>query len=367
MLLSLVIVRSPFRSKHYVVVQYMARWLKCPLPLPPDPPLPPQPPTHEAPYPQTSLPPDPSHGKQGGQGGIGDITGKGLRTAVALSTASRLYCVFPTKVTRKRLSRSANTCYGLCLRSVRICSSVAGARKPRTHDRACVGRPLICARHERSGGPTSAEAGKRGGVAVVVVGRAQGSCVVRRGSVDRCLPSPGESFIYCRAGADGERTEGAGWARMEEGAGRGGRRGGAWAGTEGDPGGDWGGRVDGRGGGGTRTATGDGGEPGRRDPGGDEGWVRAEGGAGKMGGDRAGGTGADGEGTGGTEGGGWVGGRRGRSQHCLLFLKDSGLWGLLFWDFVFRLSRKGKIKPQIQQPSNPFPMANPQMQYSKWN
>ncbi len=25
-------VRSPFRAKHHVVVQYMARWMKCPLP-----------------------------------------------------------------------------------------------------------------------------------------------------------------------------------------------------------------------------------------------------------------------------------------------------------------------------------------------
>ena len=34
-----IIVRSPFRAKHHVVVQFMARWLKCPLP----PPLPPPP------------------------------------------------------------------------------------------------------------------------------------------------------------------------------------------------------------------------------------------------------------------------------------------------------------------------------------
>ncbi len=27
------VVRSPFRAKHHVVVQYMARWMKCPLPL----------------------------------------------------------------------------------------------------------------------------------------------------------------------------------------------------------------------------------------------------------------------------------------------------------------------------------------------
>ncbi len=48
----LLIVRSPFGAKHHVVVQYMARWMKCPLPPPPTPlplsptPLPlPQPPT----------------------------------------------------------------------------------------------------------------------------------------------------------------------------------------------------------------------------------------------------------------------------------------------------------------------------------
>ncbi len=35
-----IIVRSPFGAMHHVVVQYMARWMKCPLPLP-KPPLPP--------------------------------------------------------------------------------------------------------------------------------------------------------------------------------------------------------------------------------------------------------------------------------------------------------------------------------------
>ena len=34
--------RSPFRAKHHVVVQYMARWMKCPLPPLPNP-LPPRP------------------------------------------------------------------------------------------------------------------------------------------------------------------------------------------------------------------------------------------------------------------------------------------------------------------------------------
>ncbi len=44
--LTQLIVRSPFRVKHHVVVQYMARWMKCPLPPPPFTPLPlPQPPS----------------------------------------------------------------------------------------------------------------------------------------------------------------------------------------------------------------------------------------------------------------------------------------------------------------------------------
>ncbi len=40
-------VRSPFRAKHHVVVQYMARWMKCPLP----PPLPQPPPPTRSPSP----------------------------------------------------------------------------------------------------------------------------------------------------------------------------------------------------------------------------------------------------------------------------------------------------------------------------
>ncbi len=73
-----IIVRSLFRTKHHVVVQCMARWMKCPLPPPPPPNPPPQ--------------LDPPQTRQGGQGRIDDITGKGLRTAVALSTASCLWC-----------------------------------------------------------------------------------------------------------------------------------------------------------------------------------------------------------------------------------------------------------------------------------
>ncbi len=78
------VVRSPFRAKHHVVVQYMARWMKCPLP-----PSPLN--TLALPNPPAPRPPSTDSmtcGKQGGQGRIDDITGKGLRTAVALSTAS---------------------------------------------------------------------------------------------------------------------------------------------------------------------------------------------------------------------------------------------------------------------------------------
>ncbi len=39
-----VIVRSPLRAKHHVVVQYMAGWMKCPLPPPPPPNPPARPP-----------------------------------------------------------------------------------------------------------------------------------------------------------------------------------------------------------------------------------------------------------------------------------------------------------------------------------
>ncbi len=81
------IVRSPFRAKHHVVVQYMARWMKCPLPPPPSTPLP-QP---QTPTPLPHLDPPMACmtcGRQGGQGRIDNITGKGLCTAVALSTAS---------------------------------------------------------------------------------------------------------------------------------------------------------------------------------------------------------------------------------------------------------------------------------------
>ncbi len=43
-----IIVRSSFRAKHHVVVQYIARWMKCPLP-----------PCPLTPHPQTPLPLDP--------------------------------------------------------------------------------------------------------------------------------------------------------------------------------------------------------------------------------------------------------------------------------------------------------------------
>ncbi len=64
-------------GKHHVVVQYMARWMKCPLPPAWTPPPSLDPPAWTPP------PPSLDH-----QGRINDITGKGLRTAVALSTAS---------------------------------------------------------------------------------------------------------------------------------------------------------------------------------------------------------------------------------------------------------------------------------------
>ncbi len=58
--------RSPFRAKHHVVVQYMVRWMKCPLPSPS-----PQPPPPTGPPP----PPDPpAWRRQGGQGRIDNIT-----------------------------------------------------------------------------------------------------------------------------------------------------------------------------------------------------------------------------------------------------------------------------------------------------
>ncbi len=46
---SQLVVRSPFRAKHHVVVQYMARWMKYPLPLPPNPPTLPLPPQLDPP------------------------------------------------------------------------------------------------------------------------------------------------------------------------------------------------------------------------------------------------------------------------------------------------------------------------------
>ncbi len=67
-----VIVRSPFRAKHHVVVQFMARWMKCPLSPSPLNLLPP-------PHGQNPLAAGPpldsmTGGRQGGQGRIDDIT-----------------------------------------------------------------------------------------------------------------------------------------------------------------------------------------------------------------------------------------------------------------------------------------------------
>ncbi len=69
------LVRSPFRAKHHVVVQYMAAGLKCPLPPPPSPtpspspsPLPDLPP-YQTPPPARHPPVDSmTTGRQGGQG-----------------------------------------------------------------------------------------------------------------------------------------------------------------------------------------------------------------------------------------------------------------------------------------------------------
>ncbi len=78
------VVRSPFRAKHHVVVQYMAAGLKCPLPPSPSPPPPDPPPLPDPPHTDSM-----TGGRQGGQLRI-DEQGRiiGLRTAVALSTAS---------------------------------------------------------------------------------------------------------------------------------------------------------------------------------------------------------------------------------------------------------------------------------------
>ncbi len=80
-----VIVRSPFRAKHHVVVQYMAGWMKCPLspPLPTPPPDPlPDPPS------PCQTPPPHREDKEDKEESMTLLAGKGLCTAVALSTAS---------------------------------------------------------------------------------------------------------------------------------------------------------------------------------------------------------------------------------------------------------------------------------------
>ncbi len=76
-----VIVRSPFRAKHRVIVQYMVALMKCPLspPPPPTPLLLPPAPSPTGPPPQPEPPPPvldtPLQRRQGGQGRIDDITG----------------------------------------------------------------------------------------------------------------------------------------------------------------------------------------------------------------------------------------------------------------------------------------------------
>ncbi len=68
------IVRSPFRAKHHVVVQYMTGWMKCPLPPPPPPNPPAGPPPPPDPTPPCWTPPP--RRRQGGQGRIDGITGR---------------------------------------------------------------------------------------------------------------------------------------------------------------------------------------------------------------------------------------------------------------------------------------------------
>ncbi len=63
--------------------------MKCPLPLPLNPPPPPPPlPLARPPHPPIPPTDNMTCGRHRGQGGIDDITSKGLSTAVALSTAS---------------------------------------------------------------------------------------------------------------------------------------------------------------------------------------------------------------------------------------------------------------------------------------
>ncbi len=72
-----IIVRSPFRAKHHVVVQYMARWMKCLQPLSPlwDP-LPPVGSPLQLDPPQLD-PPSADSMTGGGQGGPGRIDEQG--------------------------------------------------------------------------------------------------------------------------------------------------------------------------------------------------------------------------------------------------------------------------------------------------
>ncbi len=96
------IVRSPFRAKHHVVMQYMAAGPKCPLPPAPRPPAPRPPPWGQTPPPEARPPPQKTvwlvEDKEDQEELINKeelmtLTPlqccKGLRTAVALSTASR--------------------------------------------------------------------------------------------------------------------------------------------------------------------------------------------------------------------------------------------------------------------------------------
>ncbi len=86
--LNRIVVRSPFRAKHHVVMQYMAAGPKCPLP-------PPDPPGQTPPLQKTAWLVEDKEDQEEliNKEELMTLTPlqrcKGLRTAVALSTASR--------------------------------------------------------------------------------------------------------------------------------------------------------------------------------------------------------------------------------------------------------------------------------------
>ncbi len=90
-----IIVRSPFRAKHHVVMQYMAAGPNCPLPpLPrPPPPAPPDPPRPDPPQ----TPPAEDSMAGGGQGGPGRIDKQGridyINATATLQGTSHCSCL----------------------------------------------------------------------------------------------------------------------------------------------------------------------------------------------------------------------------------------------------------------------------------